>query len=89
MAAPQYKEARYAHSGFPVMIALPGGPGFPVNYWMDRNLKLEASISAWSKDGSSLPFILAMPVLNPRTDGKEGSTGTGATSRGSRRWEPG
>ncbi|ATZ22721.1 alpha/beta hydrolase [Streptomyces lavendulae] len=69
---PQYKEARYAHSGFPVMIALPGGPGFPVNYWMDRNLKLEASISAWSKDGSSLPFILAMPVLNPRTDGKEG-----------------
>lgn len=69
---PQYKEERYAHSGFPVMIALPGGPGFPVNYWMDRNLKLEASISRWSKDGSSLPFILAMPVLNPQTDGKEG-----------------
>ncbi|MEU8465931.1 alpha/beta hydrolase-fold protein [Streptomyces sp. NPDC029003] len=69
---PQYGEPRYARSGFPVLIALPGGPGFPVNYWMDRNLKLEASISRWSKDGSSLPFILAMPVLNPQTDGKEG-----------------
>ncbi|MFJ9338982.1 alpha/beta hydrolase-fold protein [Streptomyces sp. NPDC101733] len=69
---PQYKDPKYAHSGFPVMIALPGGPGFPTNYWMDRNLKLEASISKWSQDGSSLPFILAMPVLNPQPDGKEG-----------------
>ncbi|MET3982869.1 alpha/beta hydrolase-fold protein [Streptomyces sp. PvR034] len=65
---PQYKEPRYAHSGFPVMIALPGGPGYPNNYWMDPHLKLESSISKWSREGSSLPFILAMPVLNPQTD---------------------
>ncbi|MDJ0381146.1 alpha/beta hydrolase-fold protein [Streptomyces sp. G-G2] len=65
---PQYKEPRYARSGFPVLIALPGGPGYPDNYWMDKNLKLESSVSKWSKEGSSLPFILAMPVLNPQTD---------------------
>ncbi|MFJ2112260.1 alpha/beta hydrolase [Streptomyces sp. NPDC087850] len=65
---PQYKEARYAKSGFPVMIALPGGAGYPVNYWMGTDLKLEASIDKWSRQGKSLPFILAMPVLNPHPD---------------------
>ncbi|MFG2996970.1 alpha/beta hydrolase [Streptomyces sp. NPDC048340] len=69
---PQYKDPKYAHSGFPVMIALPGGAGFPTNYWMGKDLKLEASISKWSQDGSSLPFILAMPVLNPQPESKDG-----------------
>ncbi|MET8451809.1 alpha/beta hydrolase-fold protein [Streptomyces sp. NPDC005209] len=65
---PQYKDPKYAHSGFPVMIALPGGAGYPVNYWMGTDLHLESSISQWSKEGKSLPFILAMPVLNPHGD---------------------
>ncbi|MFJ2555221.1 MULTISPECIES: alpha/beta hydrolase-fold protein [unclassified Streptomyces] len=65
---PQYTDPAYARSGFPVMIALPGGAGYPVNYWMGTDLKLEASIAAWSKEGRSLPFILAMPVLNPHPD---------------------
>ncbi|MFI9720262.1 alpha/beta hydrolase [Streptomyces sp. NPDC052396] len=61
-------DPKYAGSGFPVMIALPGGPGYPSNYWMGTNLKLEASISRWFHEGRSLPFILAMPVLNPHPD---------------------
>ncbi|MFJ7272080.1 alpha/beta hydrolase [Streptomyces sp. NPDC099050] len=65
---PQYHDPKYAHSGFPVMIALPGGPGFDENYWSGSNLKLEADISKWSEEGASLPFILAMPVLNPASD---------------------
>ncbi len=64
-APKQYKEAKYAKSGFPVMIALPGGNGYPNNYWMGTDLKLQSTIAKESLEGKSLPFILAMPVLNP------------------------
>ncbi|MFF7713385.1 alpha/beta hydrolase [Streptomyces sp. NPDC087659] len=64
-APPQYFDPKYAKSGFPVLIALPGGNGYPNNYWMGTDLKLQSSISRWSKEGKSLPFIVVMPVLNP------------------------
>ncbi|WP_051855018.1 alpha/beta hydrolase [Streptomyces sp. NRRL B-1347] len=64
-APKQYFDPKYSHSGFPVLIALPGGPGYPNNYWMGTDLKLESSIAKWSKEGKSLPFIVVMPVLNP------------------------
>ncbi|QIB44233.1 alpha/beta hydrolase [Streptomyces aureoverticillatus] len=64
-APKQYFDPKYAHSGFPVLIALPGGPGYPDNYWMGTDLKLESSIAKWSRQGKSLPFIVVMPVLNP------------------------
>ncbi|MDN3295571.1 alpha/beta hydrolase-fold protein [Streptomyces ficellus] len=64
-APPQYFDPTYARSGFPVLIALPGGNGYPNNYWMGTDLKLQSSISEWSKEGKSLPFIVVMPVLNP------------------------
>lgn len=64
-APPQYFEPRYANSGFPVLIALPGGNGYPRNYWMGTDLKLQSSISRWSREGKSLPFVVVMPVLNP------------------------
>ncbi|MEU7163956.1 alpha/beta hydrolase-fold protein [Streptomyces morookaense] len=64
-APKQYNDPKYKDSGFPVLIALPGGAGYPNNYWMGTNLKLEASIQKWADAGESLPFILAMPVLNP------------------------
>ncbi|WP_308440268.1 alpha/beta hydrolase [Streptomyces mashuensis] len=64
-APKQYKDPKYAKSGFPVLISLPGGPGYPNNYWMGTDLGLESSIAKWSEEGKSLPFILAMPVLNP------------------------
>ncbi|MEU5771689.1 alpha/beta fold hydrolase [Streptomyces venezuelae] len=64
-APKQYFDPKYADSGFPVLIALPGGPGYPNNYWMGADLKLESSIARWSREGKSLPFIVVMPVLNP------------------------
>lgn len=64
-APQQYFDPKYANSGFPVLIALPGGNGYPKNYWMGTDLKLQSSISQWSKEGKSLPFIVVMPVLNP------------------------
>ncbi|GLW14130.1 alpha/beta hydrolase [Streptomyces kronopolitis] len=64
-APPEYYEKRNANKGFPVMEALPGSYGFPVNYWIGSDLKLEESLAQWSKDGTSLPFIVVMPVLNP------------------------
>ncbi|MFC7303801.1 alpha/beta hydrolase [Streptomyces monticola] len=68
-APKEYSDPKYAKSGFPVMIALPGGPGFPTNYWMsDSGLHLESSIEKWVQEGKSKPFLLAMPVLNPHTD---------------------
>ncbi|MFJ3925560.1 alpha/beta hydrolase [Streptomyces sp. NPDC090022] len=61
----QYFEPRYAQTGFPVMITLPGGKGFPKNYWAGTNLGLHSGITKWSQEGKSLPFIVVMPVLNP------------------------
>ncbi|MFF8607718.1 alpha/beta hydrolase [Streptomyces sp. NPDC015346] len=64
-APKQYFDPKYADSGFPVLVALPGGNGYPTNYWMGTDLKLQSSITAWSQTGKSLPFIVVMPVLNP------------------------
>jgi len=63
-----YTDRTYADSGFPVLIALPGGPGYPDNYWADPSLDLEQSISRWYRAAKCRPFLLAMPVLNPATD---------------------
>ncbi|MFC5720113.1 alpha/beta hydrolase [Streptomyces gamaensis] len=64
-APKEYADPKYANAGFPVLIALPGGPGYPKNYWIGRNLKLQQSIAKWYSEGRSKPFLLAMPVLNP------------------------
>ncbi|MFI5617082.1 alpha/beta hydrolase [Streptomyces sp. NPDC051567] len=69
-APKEYDDPRFARSGFPVMIALPGGAGYPNNYWMGTDLGLQNSISTWYGEGKSKPFILAMPVLNPGPDDK-------------------
>ncbi|MEV8534536.1 alpha/beta hydrolase-fold protein [Streptomyces sp. NPDC051211] len=61
----EYDDPKYAKSGFPVLIALPGGNGYPNNYWADRSLGLQKAISEGAKAGTSLPFVLVMPVLNP------------------------
>ncbi|MFE9259039.1 alpha/beta hydrolase [Streptomyces sp. NPDC006879] len=64
-APKEYKDPRYARSGFPVLIALPGGEGYPVNYWMGTDLKLQSTIAELAEQGRSLPFVVVMPVLNP------------------------
>ncbi|CAM5654846.1 hypothetical protein SAVIM338S_06621 [Streptomyces avidinii] len=69
-APKEYNDPKYAKSGFPVMIALPGGAGYPSNYWMGTDLGLQSSIGKWYTEGKSKPFILAMPVLNPGPDDK-------------------
>ncbi len=69
-APKEYGDPKFAKSGFPVMIALPGGAGYPNNYWMGTDLGLQTSISKWYSQGKSKPFILAMPVLNPGPDDK-------------------
>ncbi|MFI5616487.1 alpha/beta hydrolase [Streptomyces sp. NPDC051567] len=61
----EYGDPKYAKSGFPVLIALPGGNGFPSNYWSDRSLGLQKAISEGVQAGTSLPFVVIMPVLNP------------------------
>jgi enterochelin esterase-like enzyme len=48
-----------------VIIALPGGIGYPDNYWFGPDLKLQEDFYKWSEEGKALPFILVMPVLNP------------------------
>ncbi|MEU8616591.1 alpha/beta hydrolase-fold protein [Streptomyces sp. NPDC048623] len=64
-APKQYFDPKYADSGFPVLISLPGAHGYPTNYWSNPDRELESSIARWSEEGKSLPFIVVMPVLNP------------------------
>uniref|UniRef100_A0AAU2JUL2 Esterase family protein n=1 Tax=Streptomyces sp. NBC_00049 TaxID=2903617 RepID=A0AAU2JUL2_9ACTN len=64
-APKEYDDPKYAKSGFPVLIALPGGNGFPNNYWADRSLGLQKAVTEGVAAGTSLPFIVVMPVLNP------------------------
>ncbi|MER6844031.1 alpha/beta hydrolase [Streptomyces platensis] len=70
---PEYHRTRYAKSGFPVLIALPGAYGFPFNYWAGDAFALEERIAKWSRQGRTLPFIVVMPVLNPGRTYYDGS----------------
>ncbi|CAM5633215.1 hypothetical protein GCM10010343_51560 [Streptomyces avidinii] len=64
----EYDDPRYAKSGFPVLISLPGGRGYPTNYWgTGPGLGLQQAVSDGVKAGTSLPFILIMPVHNADT----------------------
>lgn len=67
-APPQYYDPRYAKSAFPVLIALPGSYGYPSNYWTRGDLGLQEDVARWTAQGSSLPFIVVMPVMNPGPD---------------------
>ncbi|MFD0370619.1 alpha/beta hydrolase [Streptomyces sp. NPDC059071] len=67
-APKQYFDPAYADSGFPVLITLPGGKGFPTNYWTGKGIDLQGNISRWVDEGKSQPFIVVMPVLNPSAE---------------------
>ncbi|MFG2290472.1 alpha/beta hydrolase [Streptomyces sp. NPDC048595] len=64
-APKEYYEERYRHSAFPVLIALPGGRGYPTNYWTRTDLKLPGTLTDLTALGRTKPFIVVMPVLNP------------------------
>ncbi|MEU8463707.1 alpha/beta hydrolase-fold protein [Streptomyces sp. NPDC029003] len=67
-APKEYDDPRYAKSGFPVLISLPGGRGYPKNYWgTGPALGLQQAVIDGIKTGKSLPFILVMPVINADT----------------------
>ncbi|MBT2406989.1 MULTISPECIES: esterase family protein [unclassified Streptomyces] len=63
----EYNDPQYAKSAFPVLISLPGGRGYPTNYWMGTGLGLQQAVIDGAKAGTSLPFILVMPVINADT----------------------
>lgn len=64
----EYDDPAYADSAFPVLISLPGGRGYPKNYWgTGPGLGLQQAVSDGAKAGTSLPFILVMPVINADT----------------------
>ncbi|MEU7025231.1 alpha/beta hydrolase-fold protein [Streptomyces sp. NPDC046275] len=64
-APKQYFDPAYAETGFPVLVALPGGRGYPTNYWAREDIDFPGHVSRWAEEGKSLPFIVVMPVLNP------------------------
>ncbi|MFK0254472.1 alpha/beta hydrolase [Streptomyces sp. NPDC090445] len=64
----EYDDPKYAKSAFPVLISLPGGRGYPKNYWgTGPGLGLQQAVTDGVKAGTSLPFILVMPVINADT----------------------
>ncbi|PBC86618.1 S-formylglutathione hydrolase FrmB [Streptomyces sp. 2224.1] len=72
-APKEYHDPKYRKSGFPVLIALPGGLGSPkepggvTNYWVGGDIELQENLTRWTAEGKSLPFIVVMPMLNPDT----------------------
>ncbi|RSS72225.1 hypothetical protein EF918_26845 [Streptomyces sp. WAC06614] len=67
-APKEYYDKRYEKSAFPVLISLPGGRGYPTNYWgTGPGLGLQQAVIDGAKAGKSLPFVLVMPVINADT----------------------
>ncbi|MDJ0384213.1 alpha/beta hydrolase-fold protein [Streptomyces sp. G-G2] len=67
-APKEYDDPAYAKSAFPVLIALPGGRGYPTNYWgTGPGLGLQQTVTDGATSGKSLPFLLVMPVINADT----------------------
>ncbi|MFE7666465.1 alpha/beta hydrolase [Streptomyces celluloflavus] len=87
-APKEYNDPKYAKSGFPVLIALPGGLGSPqekggvTNYWVGGDIKLQENLTKWTEEGKSLPFIVVMPMLNPDTMYHDGSDIPGSQKMG-------
>ncbi|MFE5735614.1 alpha/beta hydrolase [Streptomyces celluloflavus] len=87
-APKEYHDPKYAKSGFPVLIALPGGLGSPqekggvTNYWVGGDIKLQENLTKWTEEGKSLPFIVVMPMLNPDTMYHDGSDIPGSQKMG-------
>ncbi|MFI6939142.1 alpha/beta hydrolase [Streptomyces sp. NPDC050418] len=67
-APKEYKDPKYAHSAFPVLIALPGSYGFPNNYWWGTDFALQEKVAQAVAQGRSKPYIIVMPVQNPNRD---------------------
>lgn len=63
---PQYRDPRYARTGFPVITLYTGGSGAGYNYWSDpKIIPTQADDVTLAKEGRAYPFIMVMPVLQP------------------------
>lgn len=77
---PQYKEAKYRDTRFPVLLLLHGVPGSPAS-WLEHG-GVPGDFGELMESGTSHPFILAMPVIDPGgvntdcTDQREGKVAT-------------
>ncbi|MER5547795.1 alpha/beta hydrolase [Streptomyces sp. NPDC001118] len=60
---PQYNEPRYRHTRFPVVLLLHGVPGGPAS-WLEHG-GMPGEFEQLMKAGTSHPFILAMPTVDP------------------------
>lgn len=72
-APKQYFDPKYENSGFPVLIALPGSYGFDSNYWAKPSNQFLDTVGRMSEEGTSLPFLVVMPILNPEKRYYDGS----------------
>ncbi|MFJ2606915.1 MULTISPECIES: alpha/beta hydrolase [unclassified Streptomyces] len=77
---PQYKEAKHRHTRFPVVLLLHGVPGSPAS-WLEHG-GMPGDFRRLMEAGTSHPFILAMPVIDPGgvntdcTDQRQGKVAT-------------
>jgi pimeloyl-ACP methyl ester carboxylesterase len=69
----QYFDPEYRRSGFPVLIALPGSYGFDSNYWTKPTNRFLDTVANMANEGTGLPFVVVMPVLNPEKRYHDGS----------------
>ncbi|MFF7726047.1 alpha/beta hydrolase [Streptomyces sp. NPDC008001] len=60
---PEYDEPRFRRTPFPVVMLLHGIPGSPQS-WLDQG-HMPADFSKLLRTGTTHPFILAVPVINP------------------------
>ncbi|CAM5483718.1 esterase [Streptomyces abikoensis] len=60
---PQYDEPRFRRTPFPVVMLLHGIPGSPQS-WLDQG-HMPADFAKLLRAGTTHPFILAVPVINP------------------------
>lgn len=60
---PQYDDPRYRHTPFPVVVLLHGVPGSPQS-WMEQG-KMPGAYRRLLREGTTRPFILAVPIINP------------------------
>ncbi|WP_031224081.1 alpha/beta hydrolase [Streptomyces roseochromogenus] len=60
---PQYNEARYRHTRFPVVLLLHGVPGGPAS-WLEHG-NMPGDFERLMNARVSHPFILAMPTVDP------------------------
>ncbi|MFI1970047.1 alpha/beta hydrolase [Streptomyces cinnamoneus] len=60
---PEYRDPRYRHTAFPVVMLLHGVPGSPQS-WLEQG-RMPGAYERLLRGGATRPFILAVPIINP------------------------